>query len=376
MKKHSHNNTFKNVIYRSFSPFESFLKDKKQTTSNTTDTTKDDRLVKAFETIVKKQPKNTSSLFIQEVSDWDNWTGFSSSVQGFEHMKNHLPCQDYCLTNARNKRPFAIVCDGAGSARVSDIGSKAIANGLKNLFAVLEPQLKTILDKPLLPHETNTLLKQLDTTIAQYVNGLLENLSEEHNRPIEDFNSTLLLMIGGKENAYWFKVGDGAIVVETLEKVMKKVTVEESEKVNPTHFDLDKSSNDSLFSYTFIQTPIVKKLVEKEVEETVVKLTYLGENNKGDFANQTFFFSKQSPYQSGFVKANNITAFFAMSDGAEFKLVGKDDVTRISKTLSNFAEKAREDLFSDVKIARLFYDPAFTTGHNGDDCSLAFCVKN
>ena len=106
------------------------------------------------------------------------------------------------------------------------------------------------------------------------------------------------------------------------------------------------------------------------------KLSYLGESNKGGFANETFFISKKSPYQSGFISAKNISAFFVMSDGCEIKFVDSKDTTKIATRLSTFAEKAREGFFNSIQISKMFYSTEFTANHNGDDCSLAFCSKD
>lgn len=289
------------------------------------------RLQQALSTIRKKE-KNTSSFFNYEATanKWKNWTAFYSSVQGYEHLRNNLPCQDFSFANAKNKRPIAIVCDGAGSSKASQIGSRAVVTSLKTLFLTLEPILYKVLDKA----ESYT-LKDLDAMVIRHVNEVLLDLSIEHNRPIEDFSCTLLLMVGGMINNYWLKIGDGAIVVETFETITKTI-----------------------------------------VEENVFKLSYLGESNKGGFANETFFISKKSPYQSGFISAKNISAFFVMSDGCEIKFVDSKDTTKIATRLSTFAEKAREGFFNSIQISKMFYSTEFTANHNGDDCSLAFCSKD
>ena len=320
--------------------------------------------------VIRKKEKNTSSFFNYEATanKWKNWTAFYSSVQGYEHLRNNLPCQDFSFAHAKSKRPIAIVCDGAGSSKASQIGSRAVVTSLKTLFLTLEPILYKVLDKA----EGYT-LKYLDAMVIRHVNEVLLDLSIEHNRPIEDFSCTLLLMVGGMINNYWLKIGDGAIVVETFETITK--TVVEENKNTSSSF-LDTVRTDDRFSYVYLNKPELVQLKEKVVEENVFKLSYLGGNNKGGFANETFFISKKSPYQSGFISAKNISAFFVMSDGCEIKFVDSKDTTKIATRLSTFAEKAREGFFNSIQISKMFYSTEFTSNHNGDDCSLAFCSKD
>jgi serine/threonine protein phosphatase PrpC len=53
------------------------------------------------------------------------WKLVSGSVQGTSHVQSGLPCQDYCAGMIAGATLIAACADGAGSAELSQLGSKA-----------------------------------------------------------------------------------------------------------------------------------------------------------------------------------------------------------------------------------------------------------
>ena len=71
--------------------------------------------------------------------------GFAVSVPGNGHIRRELPCQDASGVWFV-PRPVAIVCDGRGSARLSQLGAQAAVRAFRSQCAVLDGMLAQCLD--------------------------------------------------------------------------------------------------------------------------------------------------------------------------------------------------------------------------------------
>jgi hypothetical protein len=66
----------------------------------------------------------------------DNWLIVAGSATGANHLKNGLPCQDYCAFKLLNSGwGVAAVSDGAGSAAHATIAAQVIANEAITVFS-------------------------------------------------------------------------------------------------------------------------------------------------------------------------------------------------------------------------------------------------
>lgn len=261
------------------------------------------------------------------------WLSQYEAVVGLTHRKagTPLPCQDAavaCVT----PRAMIITADGAGSSAVSDIGSAAVVTGVARLINTLNPMLKPILDEEGFSDEYPKFAK----LIVNHARGILLDLSEQHRRPMKDFRCTLLAAIVGEKKTLWLKVGDGSLVMERR---------------------------------------------FKEGAEYRVERNTLGEVGKGEYANQTVFIDENlhpSSIQSGVVDSAQISALFAMSDGAAERFVSNDG-TRTAGKLSEWAELLRNDSLSRQRLTAYFYSDEFQKGknshHSGDDCSIAMIAR-
>lgn len=252
-----------------------------------------------------------------------SWKTCYEAVVGLSHRDSNppKPCQD--SGNAKSDpRPFVIIADGAGSSAVSEIGSKTVVTGLSRLFSTIEKQLGQLLDYQ---QDNKEKIQQTALLIVKHAKGLLEDLSVEHVRPLKDFRCTLLLAIHGSVNTLWVKVGDGAIVVETI--------------------------NEGL-------------LLEKKT---------IGHAGKGEFSNETIFIDehiKPSDVQYGVLSSKSITGLAVMSDGAAECLVSTDG-RRIANQVSIWFDALRQGTLKRRALTTMFYSEGFTKGKTGDDCSIA-----
>ena len=261
------------------------------------------------------------------------WFAEYEAVVGLKHRKPLPPGpgQDAAFASAEEQFSVIVTADGAGSSIVSDIGSQRMVSGIYRLIHTLYRSQFAQLDEEI---EVNKeIVQRWALILTKHAKGILEDLSNEYRREIKDFRCTLLVGVVGKIQTFWFKVGDGAIIKETLEK--------------------------------------------NQNNEPEYQLSTLGEVGKGEHANETVFISESlSPedvhYGSFFNK--NLTALFAMSDGAAFKFMSNDG-HRVASKLSKLAEALRNNDLKRYDLTKLFYSDPFLEGHDGDDCSIALIAR-
>lgn len=265
------------------------------------------------------------------------WQSCFEAVAGLAHRDANppLPCQDSAIA-MNTPRPTVIVADGAGSSAVSEIGSQAVTSGLARLLTTLERQVEQLLDQPVAAnaeseHEQD--VRHFSLLLVKHARGILDDLAVQHRRPQKDFRCTLLLAVQGKAHLLWLKIGDGALVTETLRQ----------------------SADDPL-------TP---------------QLETLGEVGKGEFANTTTFLDEHlqpGHVQSGVLDSQRITGFAAMSDGGADRLVTHDGL-QVSGQISTWLNQLRHNQLKRRALSLFFSSNAFTHGTTGDDISLALCAS-
>ena len=254
---------------------------------------------------------------------------FAEAVVGIQHRQSHiqLPCQD--ATKASLKpRPILILCDGAGSAAVSDLGANALVTQLTRLCQSLELLLASYLD---VTHEQD--YSVLVRIIIRHAMGVLQDCADLHKRSIRDFRSTLNLVIVGTIHTLWLKVGDGEIVQECIVQIC--------------------------------------------AQQIQAEYQCLGDHNKGEFANQTQFIDDQLQFSDvhwGTLNSKITTGLALMSDGCAEKLISSQR-DQVAGQITQWLQQLRSDQFKVAHLYTRFYSEAFLTRSTGDDRSIALYSK-
>lgn len=262
------------------------------------------------------------------------FTGFAQSIVGVSHIKSGIPCQDSSLFFNGDGFDLLIVSDGAGSAELSHVGSKTLVNGIKRLIvSTYHHVFKPILDSKTAP--TQEQINALSTLLTKHGIGLIKDLSEATDKPMDKYNATLILALVGSEQMFWLKIGDGGLVIQQT------------------------NGNNEEFLYA--------------IEDK--------EKSKGEFANETYFVSVNLPpekIQAGVLQSQYITAIMAMSNGVSERVISNDG-TAVSYRLNDLLEDTKHNLFdflmSDEFRKNQTEDGQWTNAHNGDDCSFAYLSR-
>jgi hypothetical protein len=138
------------------------------------------------------------------------WRLAASSVAGVGHVRRGVVCQD---SHAWKAIPAAgggsvlaaVVSDGAGSAQRSEFGSRLAADLLMTELEALFSAGGSVRDVDL-------------DRASSWLAGLrerIEALAASDARSPREYSSTLLTAVVGEEEAVFFQVGDGAMVVSS-----------------------------------------------------------------------------------------------------------------------------------------------------------------
>ena len=251
-----------------------------------------------------------------------DWHICGEAVIGLAHRRKRIPCQD-AIAYRSTPRPILALSDGASSAAVSEIGARAMVAGISRFLMSLEDDLAQWLDDTEATPSDQTV--RWAGRLLRHAQGVLEDLARSERRNVRDLRGTLLLAVIGMRQAFWWQVGDGAIVVR--------------------HAD----------SLRVLGNPA---------------------SSKGEFANQTCFvdIADIGMVQYGVLPTPEIVGLALMSDGGAEKMVAHDG-SQVATRLGEWFDAVADDRFSPDKIALAFHEPAMWERTNLDDRSVVFAAR-
>ena len=281
------------------------------------------------------------------------WKSFAQSITGVQHLKNNIPCQDASVVFDDKNFNVLVVSDGCGSSKFSQFTSKELTLGMKRFVVSTYNMLFSSLlnNKNLTDDVIESNLHELKQSLTKHAIGLVKDMIEnEHERTMNDFAdfyATLLMAVVGKEKTFWFKVGDGGIVVQRAYK-------DENNKVVRHNVSLDDKTK-----------------------------------SKGNMANETHYICPtlaQEHIQFGLIDNDNLSGIVLMTDGVSERLISQNN-TYVSNRLNNFTNDLNDDKFD---FYNFLQEKDFLKNyvinendiiekeihsHNGDDCSIAMLSR-
>ena len=153
------------------------------------------------------------------------WFTNSTAVQGRNHIKENIPCQDKVYTNKTENTVVIALADGAGSACLSHIGAEICVKTISNYFIDKFNELYDLNNFELLKKD---IYKTLINSIKQ--------ASMMYNCSIKDLACTLLCIAIKNEQMISFHLGDGVIAYIKGDKTGIMSMPDNGEFANTTHF--------------------------------------------------------------------------------------------------------------------------------------------
>lgn len=165
------------------------------------------------------------------------WRCVPASVIGSSHEQNGTPCQDACeslrLNTGDEELLLVAIADGAGSAKLSHVGSIEATRHLLSVVRQAQPKCKEI---------TQAQARQWMQEVLTH----LASVAEREGTPISQLACTLLLAIVSKDGAVFAQIGDGGWVVQMEDGIRPGTWPQNGEFANITTFITTEAALDTL----------------------------------------------------------------------------------------------------------------------------------
>lgn len=187
----------------------------------------------------KPQPKKKSQPIDPKgkstAVDADEWIIVGASVQGNGHISMDLPCQDsHAYEYIRDGWGIAITSDGAGSAKLSHIGSAASAARAMVHFKDLIEKERWI-EKGTLPSDIEWM--KMSYQVLKTVRNELELLAKNNKCDIKDLSATIIVIIHSPIGLLSVHIGDGRAGYKDMNGEWHSlITPHKGEEANQTIF--------------------------------------------------------------------------------------------------------------------------------------------
>ena len=136
-----------------------------------------------------------------------NWLIVEGTVIGKSHITQEKPCQDsFKIARIDNQWGVAVICDGAGSAKLSQIGSKWIAEYSANLFKERIVQLSWNKVSSF-PGESEW--KNLAKETLKKIHDKANDLANQYQCRLEDLACTIIVIVYSPIGLLITHIGDG-----------------------------------------------------------------------------------------------------------------------------------------------------------------------
>lgn len=168
--------------------------------------------------------------------DSGTWLAVGTSVAGTSHLARRLGCDDAHFGAALDNGTLLLaVADGAGSAAHSAAGAQRAVHG-----AVASLANRLVAERPVDAGGWKELLRE---TLLDVRNEVAALAAETEGAQLRDFASTLLLAVTGPEHVATLQVGDGAIVLRSVQGGLEVLSpAATSEYINETDFLTSESA--------------------------------------------------------------------------------------------------------------------------------------
>jgi len=165
----------------------------------------------------------------------EEWMVVGTSVIGNSHISMDLPCQDYnSYKYLGNGWGIAIVSDGAGSAKRSEIGSQLVVmRGLAHFEELIAKEGWMTADQ--LPSDAVWVQKAYCTLLLVYKD--MEAFAKAKSLPVKDLSATAIVFIHTPFGALCTHIGDGRMGYRTASGEWKNaMNPHKGEEANQTIF--------------------------------------------------------------------------------------------------------------------------------------------
>jgi Protein phosphatase 2C len=158
---------------------------------------------------------------------------FAAKAMGKSHIDAGIPCQDAFAFELIDDVLIAAVCDGAGSAVMSHVGSQTAATHVVNYLAALCRS-----GHALALMNAEIFKSEIEKSVFE-IRSLLQALAVTENTVLNDYAATLVGVVATRGGGYFFHIGDGLAILQTTVDQNYHTVIslpENGEYANETYF--------------------------------------------------------------------------------------------------------------------------------------------
>lgn len=155
-----------------------------------------------------------------------DWSVFAASARGSSHQAADAPCQDASASALHGEWVVAVVCDGAGSAKLSHVGSRTIAQITTQALVARGDELASA---------TGDRVHQLITDALLQARQSLTEQAGAAGTKLSAYAATVVGAVIGPSHGWFFHIGDGVAVAQHGDDVSVSLP-ENGEYANETFF--------------------------------------------------------------------------------------------------------------------------------------------
>lgn len=263
-----------------------------------------------------------------------NWIIAKGSASGIRHLEDNTPCQDAFKVVHKHKLSYgiALVSDGAGSAKSSELGSSFIVN---NLPVIIESKLSDLSFLDLLEKEKKDIESTFIEVFTELKNSLFE-FATENEIPFKDLAATTIILLFNTEGLICSHIGDGRAGYQNLSKEWYPALIPfRGELATQTVFltsDIWDTPED------FIRTTVIK--------EPILSFTLMSDGCE----NATFELTNYNQETGNYERVNKPFAKFFNPNIEVLKTLHRDgkNEQEIDQLWSNFLKNGNEKFASEV----------------------------
>ncbi len=168
------------------------------------------------------------------------WQVVTARATGTSHVASGLPCQDretFRLVDDADggEAAIGVVCDGAGSARYSEVGAELVSSALRTIAGSFISDYGSSKISPLY-------MQRWVEEIRQRLRDQADALGADSR----DYACTLVFAIASDASTICGQIGDGAIIVREDDVLRVPIWPENGEYANQTFFVTQEDSHNRL----------------------------------------------------------------------------------------------------------------------------------
>ncbi|TVQ24713.1 MAG: protein phosphatase 2C domain-containing protein [Leptolyngbya sp. DLM2.Bin15] len=202
------------------------------------------------------------------------WKTIARSCRGIAHEQQGLPCQDAADCRVLpNGVVVGAVADGAGSARLSDVGAQRSVDLVLQGLSLIVQEFEQRHPGKVFPVLSESVARQVFTQLHHCLMAELAMIAQAHQCEVKDLACTLLAFLATPQGLAAMQIGDGFMVVRLPDDAYGLVfEPDKGEYSNETTFVTSTDAVEAMQVRVLAETPVFVCLASDGLERVALRV--------------------------------------------------------------------------------------------------------